>query len=83
VPPQDQPAGDLLGPELLRPAGDGTGVQRNTRDVATIAAGATDVIAGLQHACAIVEGRTLCWGGGTFVGDGTPADRSVPTAVKW
>jgi hypothetical protein len=51
--------------------------------VATIS-GATDIITGFQHACAIADGgRTLCWGGGTFVGDGTPQSRPVPTAVKW
>jgi hypothetical protein len=42
-----------------------------------------DLIAGISHASAIVEGRTLCWGDGAFIGDGTAVTRSVPTAVKW
>jgi alpha-tubulin suppressor-like RCC1 family protein len=63
--------------------GDGTGVNRETRDVVTIASGATDLAAGTFHACAIVEGRTLCWGDGAFIGDGTPQGRPVPTSVKW
>jgi hypothetical protein len=50
--------------------------------VATIS-GATDIITGFQHACAIADGgRTLCWGGGTFVGDGTSQSRPVPSSVK-
>jgi hypothetical protein len=63
--------------------GDGTDTDRVTRDVVTIQAGATDLAVGWGHACAVADGRTLCWGDGTVVGDGSTTLRSVPTPVKW
>jgi alpha-tubulin suppressor-like RCC1 family protein len=65
--------------------GDGTGVSRDGREVATISAGATDLAVGTTHACALVEGRTLCWGSNQTgaLGDGTLVSRSVPTPVRW
>lgn len=43
-----------------------------------------DVVAGIQHTCALTsEGKVSCWGenGSGQIGDGTNTDRKVPTAV--
>lgn len=44
-----------------------------------------DVVSGIWHSCALTsEGKVACWGDNTYgqLGDGTNADKLVPTAVK-
>lgn len=45
--------------------------------------GATEIVGGSVHGCAIAAGGAMCWGvnNGT-VGDGTIQDRQLPTAVS-
>lgn len=62
--------------------GDGTTVQKNS-PVTAVASGATALITGQRHTCAIVSGVVRCWGRNFNgqLGDGTTADKSTPTAV--
>jgi alpha-tubulin suppressor-like RCC1 family protein len=59
----------------------GTGNQLTPATV--IGSGASAIIAGQRHACAVVSGAIWCWGRNQHgqVGDNTIADKLVPTAV--
>lgn len=63
--------------------GDGTNTDRST-PVTVIASGATALIAGQRHNCAVVSGGISCWGRNQHgqLGDGTLVDKNVPTAVS-
>jgi hypothetical protein len=65
--------------------GDGTTTSRATPALVTgMASGVAKVAAGAWHTCAILSGGALqCWGANEAgqLGDGTTADRLVPTSV--
>jgi alpha-tubulin suppressor-like RCC1 family protein len=65
--------------------GDGTNVNRNTPvDVAGVTRGATAVVAGSEHTCAVIAGLVRCWGANFSgqLGDGTNVDRNVAVTVS-
>ncbi len=71
--------------------GDGSTTSRSTpvavKDLGGVndLAGATAMAAGGRHTCGLVAGAMACWGWNWVgaLGDSTPANRSVPTAVYW
>jgi alpha-tubulin suppressor-like RCC1 family protein len=72
------------------PLGDGTESARST-PVAVLEAvdgspltGVTQIGAGGDHTCALVEGTIRCWGGnfGGQLGDGTDESRVTPVAIE-
>ena len=67
--------------------GDGTTTTSNVPISATLPSGrtATDIAAGLDHVCAIMDDDSLyCWGDNEYgqLGDGTGTDSSTPVAVS-
>ena len=48
-----------------------------------LASGVTQISAGFEHTCAVVEGRALCWGEGANgrLGTGNNSDQTTPTQV--
>lgn len=65
--------------------GNDTGTDSATPvDVANLSSGATDVVTGYGHSCALISGgKVMCWGYNGFgqLGDGTKTNRRTPVEV--
>ena len=74
----------LLGLELLRPAGRRHHHRRLTPTAVTGLTSTQAMAAGWNHTCAVADGHVRCWGDNTYgqLGDGTWTARSAPVIVS-